>query len=61
MPRANTLSNSLSLEGQVAVIVGGTGGIGRVTAQRLAAAGARIVILYRGKKEAADALVAELP
>lgn len=57
MSRANTLS----LEGQVAVIVGGTGGIGRVTARRLAAEGARIVILYRDKKEAADALVAELP
>jgi 3-oxoacyl-[acyl-carrier protein] reductase len=54
-------SANQSLEGQVAVIVGGTGGIGRATAQRLAAAGARVVVLYRDNKEGAAKLVAELP
>ncbi|MDB5776134.1 MAG: short-chain dehydrogenase/reductase [Herbaspirillum sp.] len=49
------------LGGQLAVIVGGTGGIGRVTARRLAAAGAQIVVLYRSDKGAADKLAAALP
>jgi 3-oxoacyl-[acyl-carrier protein] reductase len=54
-------SNDLPLKGKVAVIVGGTGGVGKATAQRLAAAGARIVVLYRDNKEGAAKLVAALP
>jgi len=51
-----------SLEGRVAVIAGGTGAIGLATARRLAALGARCVLLY-GRKPAAeaDALAAALP
>jgi 3-oxoacyl-[acyl-carrier protein] reductase len=49
------------LAGQVAVIVGATGGIGRATAFRLAQSGAQIVALYRSDREAAEELVAGLP
>jgi 3-oxoacyl-[acyl-carrier protein] reductase len=49
------------LAGQVAVIVGATGGIGRATALRLAQSGAQIVALYRSDREAAQQLVAGLP
>ena len=49
------------LDGQVAVIAGGTGGIGFASAKRLAAAGARIVLLTRGDAARAQAMTAELP
>jgi 3-oxoacyl-[acyl-carrier protein] reductase len=49
------------LAGQVAVIAGGTGGIGFATAKRLAAAGARIVLLTRADLARAEAMVSELP
>lgn len=45
-----------SLAGRVAVITGGTGGIGLATAKRLAALGARCVLLYH---RAAPAVVAQ--
>lgn len=48
------------LEGRVAVIAGGSGGIGKATAARLAADGARIVIGYNSGAERAEAIVAEL-
>nr|MBA3479665.1 SDR family NAD(P)-dependent oxidoreductase [Lautropia sp.] len=35
---------NLGLEGKVAIISGGTQGIGKATAQRLAAEGAQVVI-----------------
>lgn len=54
-------SNNLPLKDKVAVIAGGTGGIGRATAKRLAAAGARIVILSRDGKQGAAELLAQLP
>jgi NAD(P)-dependent dehydrogenase (short-subunit alcohol dehydrogenase family) len=51
-----------SLEGRVAVIAGGTGAIGLATARRLAALGARCVLLFRsGSAEAATAQAAALP
>ncbi|RXZ36316.1 SDR family oxidoreductase [Oxalobacteraceae bacterium CAVE-383] len=53
-------SNNQALAGKTAVIVGGTGGIGKATARRLAAAGARVVVLYRDNREGAEQLVAEL-
>jgi len=50
------------LDGRVAVIAGGTGAIGLATARRLAALGARCVLLYRsGPAEAAAAQAAALP
>ncbi|MFE1879301.1 SDR family NAD(P)-dependent oxidoreductase [Streptomyces diastatochromogenes] len=47
-------------EGKVAVVTGGSRGIGAAVARRLADEGAAVAIGYRGNKEAADALVAEL-
>ena len=44
----------MSLEGRTALITGGGRGIGRATAIRLARAGARIAINYKGNGEAAE-------
>ncbi|WP_149537373.1 SDR family NAD(P)-dependent oxidoreductase [Siccirubricoccus phaeus] len=49
------------LQGKVAVITGGSNGIGAAAARRLAAAGARIVVGYNQGAERAAALVAALP
>ena len=50
------------LDGRVAVIAGGTGAIGLACAHRLAALGARCVLLYARKSAAeAEALAASLP
>ena len=49
------------LDGQVAVITGGLGAIGSAVAQRLAALGARIVLLQRQAPEVAQDLLAALP
>lgn len=50
------------LDGRIAVIAGGTGAIGIATARRLAALGARCVLLYARKSAAeAAALAAALP
>lgn len=50
------------LDGQVAVVAGGTGAIGMATARRLAALGARCVLLHRSVDEAAaQALAQGLP
>lgn len=48
------------LTGKVAVVVGGSGGIGAATSQRLAAAGATIVVGYHASQDKAEALVAAL-
>ena len=50
-----------SLEGRVAVIAGALGAVGRATAQRLAAKGARIVALHRKDPAEARELLASLP
>ncbi len=49
----------LDLKDKVAIITGGTQGIGRATALRLAQEGARVVIAARGK-ERLDAVAAEV-
>ena len=49
------------LDDRVAVIAGGLGAIGRATATRLAALGARIVILHRRPQSEADEFLRTLP
>jgi 3-oxoacyl-[acyl-carrier protein] reductase len=49
----------LELKDKVAIVTGGTQGIGRATAMRLAKEGARVVIAARGK-ERLDAVAAEI-
>ena len=55
------MSYPISLKGKVALIVGGSGGIGAVTARSLAGSGARVAITYRAgadKVRAAEGLLA---
>ena len=49
------------LEGRVAVVAGGSSGIGAATVRRLAAAGARVAVGYGSGRDRAEALAAELP
>lgn len=48
------------LKDQVAVVTGGSRGIGRAIALGLASQGAKVAVIYKGSKEAADALVGEI-
>ena len=54
-----TISNQLSLSGKVALVTGGTSGIGRAAAIALAEAGAHVVVGARRETEGAD-LVREI-
>jgi 3-oxoacyl-[acyl-carrier protein] reductase len=58
-PRTST-GTSKRLGGKVAVITGGSRGIGRAAAIRLADEGAAVAVNYRASAEPAKALVAEL-
>lgn len=49
------------LKGQTALVTGGSRGIGRAIALRLAAEGAEILIHYHKNQEAAEAVVREIP
>ncbi|MAU21394.1 MAG: short-chain dehydrogenase [Martelella sp.] len=55
------MSDILPVRPRVAVITGASGGIGRATAERLAALGASVVIGYHCNREKAEALAAALP
>ncbi len=49
------------LDGRVALVTGGSKGLGAATALLFAEAGARVVITFSSDAEAADRLLASLP
>ncbi len=51
----------MTLKDKVAVVTGGSNGIGAATVRMLAADGANVVICYNKGKERAEALIKELP
>ncbi|WLD13724.1 3-oxoacyl-[acyl-carrier-protein] reductase [Planctellipticum variicoloris] len=50
----------MNLTGRVALVTGGSRGIGRAIVARLAGAGAKVAFVYQSNQEAAEALAAEL-
>jgi 3-oxoacyl-[acyl-carrier protein] reductase len=50
----------MRLKDQIALITGGSRGIGRAIVQAFAAEGAKVAFVYRGNKESAESLVAEV-
>lgn len=55
------MSQGTTLKDKVAVVLGGSGGIGAAAAYQFAAEGARVVVVYRSDKAGADVVVASLP
>jgi 3-oxoacyl-[acyl-carrier protein] reductase len=51
------MNNGLVLDGKVALVAGGSRGIGAAVARRLAAMGAEVVVTYKSRRDAADAVV----
>jgi 3-oxoacyl-[acyl-carrier protein] reductase len=54
------MENQRSLTGKVAVIIGGSGGIGAATARILAQEGVTVVVTYHRGKEHAQAVISQL-
>lgn len=54
------MDGSTTTNGRVAIVTGGSGGIGRETAARLSKDGFSIVVNYAGNQEQADAAVASI-
>ncbi|MPZ57823.1 MAG: SDR family oxidoreductase [Rhizobiales bacterium] len=55
------LPSEISLDNKVAVVTGGSSGIGAATVRALAQAGARVAVGYNKGRERAEALIGELP
>ena len=56
-----TLESNASLSGKVAVVTGGSSGIGAASVRLIAAAGARVIVGYNKGSERAAALIGKLP
>jgi 3-oxoacyl-[acyl-carrier protein] reductase len=55
------VSLTIALDGQVAVVSGGSRGIGAATVRLLAEAGAQVAFSYHSRREAAEAVIAACP
>ena len=60
MTSAPSVSDLLDLRGKVALVTGGSAGVGRGIATRLSDAGAAVAVHYRGGQKDAEALASTL-
>lgn len=58
---SDSANNDSGLAGQVAIVTGGSRGIGRAIVQRLAAAGMEVIFTYRENAAAANEVAASVP